>query len=81
MFIVIVSPPSVFFSITGDNSSSETTDKADIDSRISQTIDIEDPEVVADLCSLSTPGTIHFGMSATNILVTIPLLMIEDMEQ
>jgi hypothetical protein len=41
-------------SLTGDQTSSDTTDQAEIDARVSQIIDMEDPEVVLDLCSLNT---------------------------
>ena len=43
-----------FLNYAGDCSSSDTTDQAKVDARITSIIDMEDPNVIGDLHSLNT---------------------------
>lgn len=66
----------VAFSNVGDQSSSDTTDQAKVDARITQIIDMEDSSVVEDLRALNTGQAAHFGRNVTDFLMKILLLTI-----
>ena len=47
----------LYSELTGDSSSADTTDQAEIDDRVCQKIELEDPDIIADLRTLNSSET------------------------
>ena len=71
-----------FLNYVGDCSSSDPTDQAKVDARITSIIDWKIP-MLSEAFALSTqaslPGMINFGTSVTSISMKIQLLMTDTM--